>query len=350
MTDELIDLMQTFPANGKAIYDGLVKLKLVHANGFSLLLPELIVIDIDGWKWFQPKFFSACLISFSENAAYGQFNVDTDRGARLFIGITKDRFVRHYADRSQIYRCRIAGPTALEDFATGTCTVEKDSNIQLRLFHHTLPATIDKIRECGYFLGSPWNIQGNKKLENVAYAYFTSLPVIQSDNDLRHIAMASDAKIHLLPTNGTSRRDVITIDVYRQSTCDRRASMEVIVPAELVASQHIWRHAPHGEPVYYEVSHSSIARIGLLPGRALPFADHQIKPVGDEIKRFDYVVLGDADDPEGIVAPYDEEHTQDLFLIENCSAETFFDFWDRHANTDQFGGRPLELHRFEGHD
>ncbi|MDP2830007.1 MAG: hypothetical protein Q8O37_15555 [Sulfuricellaceae bacterium] len=71
MTDELIDLMQTFPANGKAIYDGLVKLKLVHANGFSLLLPELIVINIDGWKWFQPKFFSACMISFAENAAYG---------------------------------------------------------------------------------------------------------------------------------------------------------------------------------------------------------------------------------------------------------------------------------------
>jgi len=179
MTDSKTDLMHALPTYGEAVYDGLIKLKLVHANGFSLILPDLIAIEIDGWKWFQPKFFSPCLISIAgEDSAYCQLNVDTDTEARVFIGITKDRFVRHFADGSQVYRCQVSGPVALNGFATGKCTVDEETNIQLQLFHHTLPATIAAIKDCGYFLGSPWNVQGNKKLENVSYAYFTGLSAI----------------------------------------------------------------------------------------------------------------------------------------------------------------------------
>lgn len=348
MTDSKIDLMRTFPTYGEAVYSGLIKLRLVHSDGFSLVLPELIVIEIDGWKWFQPKFFSPCLISLlEEDNAYCQLNVDTDTDARLFIGLTKDQLVRHSVDGSQVYKCRVSGPVALDGFASGKCAVDEDSNIQLQLFHHTLPATIDVIRDCGYFLGSPWNVQGNKKLENVAYAYFTSLPAIQSDDDLRRIAMASDGKIHLLPTNSNSERDIVTVNVYRQSTCDRRSSMAVYIATDLIAPQHVWRHAPQGLPVYYEVCHPSIARVGLQPGHVLRFSDGHISPASDEIKRFSYVVLGDADDPAGLVAPYDEEHTRSLFLIENCGDQTFFDFWVKQANTDQFSGRSVELQHFE---
>lgn len=344
--DQPIDLMQSFPATGEAIYDGFIKMKLVHAKGISLFLPELIVININGWKWFQPKFFSSCLLSFLENGGYGQFNVDTDTGERLFIGITKDRFIRHFDDSSHLYECRISGPFELELAASGTCMVDEERNIILRLFHHTSPSTVDIIQECGYFQGSSWNIQGNKKLVNVEYVYLTNLPAIRCEDDLRSIAMAADAKIYLLPTNGTLPHDLVMIDVYRQSTWDRRASLEVNVPAELISSQHIRYHAPHGEPVYYEVSHPNIARIGILPGKVLPLVGHQIRPIGDEIKRFEYVILGDADDPQGLVAPYDEEHTHALFQIEDCAKENFFDFWKRNANTDQIKGRSPELQQF----
>jgi hypothetical protein len=348
MSDKNTDLMHNFPTYGEAAYSGLIKLKLVHADGFSLILPELIVIEIDGWKWFQPKFFSPSLISIlDEGNAYCQFNVDTDTDARLFIGLTKDQLLRQYVDGSQVYKCQVSGPAALDGFASGKCNVDENSDIKLQLFHHTLPETISKIRDCGYFLGSPWNVQGNKKLVNVAYAYFTSLPAIQSDDDLRRIAMASDGKIHLLPTNATSNRDIVTVDVYRQSTWDRRSSMTVFVATDLIGPQHVWRHAPQGLPVYYEVCHPSISRVGLQPGQVLRISGDQIDPAGDELKRFSYVVLGDADDPNGLVAPYDEEHTRSLFHIENCGDQTFFDFWVTHANTDQFSGRSVELQHFE---
>lgn len=341
------DLMHTFPVSGMNNYDGLIKLKLLHGKGFSLFLPDVLVIDIDGWKWFQPKFFSACQLSFLDDAGYAQLNVDADTQVRLFIAFTKDRFVRNYPDKSQLYRCRVSSPVALGCFSTGTCTVDDDSNIRLQLFHHTLPETVDKILSSGHFLASPWNIQGNKKLVNVGYAYFTLLPGIEDEDDLRSIAMASDAKIYLRPTNSTSNRDVVSIDVYRQSTWDRRASIQVAVPVEIISSQHVWRHAPHGDAVYYEVSHSRIARIGLQPGKVLPFSDQQITPVGDEIKYFDCVVLGDADEPDGLTAPYDEQNTRALFQIENCDSESFFDFWARNSNTDQVSGRNPDLQLFE---
>lgn len=343
----IIDLMDTFPARGKPTTDGLIKMKLAHAHGFTVLLPDVLLVNFNGeWKWFQPKFFTACLMSFLDKQAYGQLGIDLDEQLRLLVGFTKDRCVRRFSDGSQLYECRIAGPVDLEDHSTGTCTVSDEHNIVLDLFHHTLPETVDLIRESGHFRASTWNIQGSRALSNVGYAYFTSLPAIRLDDDLRAIAMASDGKIELCPTNAKSRQDLVVINVYRQSTLDRRATIKVSVPAEIVASQHIYRHAPQGQPVYFESCHPAIARVGLQPNRVITFDGSRLCPVGDELKRFDYVVLGDADNPEGLAAPYDEENTQSTFLIERCNDETFFDFWERSANSDHVTGRTVELMRF----
>lgn len=118
------------------------------------------------------------------------------------------------------------------------------------------------------------------------------------------------------------------------------------MPAEIIASQHIYRHAPKGQPVYFENCRPAIARVGLQPGRVIPFDGGRLCPVGDETKRFHYVVLGDADTSAGLTAPYDEENTQSTFLIERCENETFFDYWERNANSDQVTGRSVERIRF----
>lgn len=88
-----MDLMDAFPAyvGEKKSYEGFIKVKLVHARGFSVLLPDLVFAEIDGWRWFQPQYFSPCLLSFQDDAVYAQLNVDTDNGARLFVGFTGDR-------------------------------------------------------------------------------------------------------------------------------------------------------------------------------------------------------------------------------------------------------------------
>jgi len=338
-------MMDSFPAGGRPTYEGLIKVKLAHARGASVLLPDLIALDLGRPFCYQPKFFTASLMSFLGEGAYAQFGLDTDTGAPLTVGFTRDQLVRHCLDGAQIYRCRVAGPENLRKFAAGTCAISDNGEVTLDLFHHTAPATVDKIKHCGYFIGSKWNIQGTRELSNVAYAYFTSLPAIRCDEDLQHIAMASSGQIHLLPTNARSLSAAIGIEVYRQSTFDRRATISVSVPAEFVAPQHVYRHSPHGEPDYFEICHPAIARVGLAPRCVIPFRDGQLISAGGELKRFDYVVLGDADTASGLTAPYNEEETESLFFIERCPSETFFDFWTRNANTDQTSGRAVEMQR-----
>lgn len=338
----LENLMNTFQARGVAI-DGLIKMKLAHAAGFSVLIPDILVAQFQGeWKWFQPKFFTACLLGFLDGQAYGLLSVEPSEDLRLLVRMTQAGFVRRFDDGSQLYRCKIDGSRNLGDHCTGTCSVSDDFGISLDLFHHTLPDTVRAIQESGHFRPSAWNIQGTRELSNVGYAYFTSLPEIRSDRDLQAIAMASDGRIAFLPTNATSRREAVVIEVYRQNTMNRRASIGVKIPAEIIAPQHIYRHAPAGSLVYYECCHPEITRVGLKPGHVIAFDGTQLNVGGDELKRFDYVVLGDADTREGLIAPYDEENTASTFLFERCPDQTFFEFWRKHSNSDQVTGKTIE--------
>lgn len=335
----------------EGVVEGLIKLKLIHAQGFSLLLPELLVAEVGGWKWYQPKFFTACLLHYLDGFAICNLWIDlSEEPPRLSIQFTSGQLVRKFEDGSHLYSCFISGASDLAAIATGTCTVSDDNDLLLDLFHHTTPEYRKAIEESGHFRSSQWNVQGTKKLENVGYAYFTSLPVIQTEHDLQRIAMASDEQIVLMPTNARSWADAVSIRVYRENTWNRRATLKVSVPASAVASQHVYRHAPRGEVVYFELCHPEIFRVGLVPGAVLPFEGGRAQPVLNDLKRFDYVVLGDADTAIGLEAPYDEENTKALFIVERCPDESIFDFWRRNANTDQFNGREFERMLFEPPD
>ena len=159
--------------------------------------------------------------------------------------------------------------------------------------------------------------------------------------------MASDGEIAFLPTNSRSIDDAIRLKVYRESTTNRTATLKVTVSADAIASQHVYLHARYGCPVHYEICHPEILRVGLVPGAVLSLAGDFALPVANDLKRFNYVVLGDADTSDGLTAPYDEEDTQQLFLLERCDGETIFDFWKRNANSDLHDGRDVERMTFE---
>lgn len=341
------ELLATIRARA-GVVEGLIKLKLIHAQGFSLLLPELLVADIDGCKWYQPKFFTACLLHYHDGFAVGNLWIDlSEEPPRLSIQFTSGQLVHKFEDGSHLYSCFISGAPDLAAIATGTCTIGDDNDLRLDLFHHTTPESRKAIEESGHFRSSSWNVQGTKKLENIGYVYFTSLQVIQTERDLQRIAMASDAQIVLMPTNARSWADAVPIRVNRESTWNRRATLKVSVPASAIASQHLYRHTPRGEVVHFEICHPEIFRVGLTPGAILPFEGGRVQPVLKSLKRFDYVVLGDADSAIGLEAPYDEENTKALFIIERCPVESFFDFWKRNANTEQSNGREFERMAFE---
>lgn len=341
-----MDLLDRPPLGRDAkSYEGLVKLKLLHAQGFTVLLPDVLAI---GSHWFQARFFTAPLLSYLPEGQCCQFSFELDDETRLLVRFTGDRLLSHQPDGSSVYRCRIEGPPSLELRADGECELDANGNIALWLFHHTEPATLEAIRASGHFRGSPWNIQGTaKKLVNIQYAYFTSLPRIASDRDLERIAMSSKGLIRLTRTNAP--KDVILLKVYRESTANRRASMRVLIPAHLLASQHVYYEAPHGGIVYYSVCHPEIFRVGLSPGHALTLSGDHVTPLATDIKRFDYVVLGDADTRTGLRAPYDEEQTSAIFKIERMEpGSDLFTLWRRHANTDRFSGYAVETATFRG--
>jgi hypothetical protein len=328
------------------VVDGFVKLKLVHAAGTSLLLPDLLAADIGGMRWFQPKFFTAPLLSFLDGFAVADFGIDITNGPPLSVRVCSGGYVGTLSDCSQVFRCLISGPPNFAQYSDGTCSAEAGGDFLLELFHHTTDASAEAIRASAHFRGSAWNVQGTRKLKNVAYAYFTSVRRVSSEEDLKRIAMASSGYIALRKTNATSSSDVIRLEVYRESTLNRTATLSVSVPSSLVASQHVYRHAPRGQAVYYEACNPYIYRVGLQPNTVAPFENGLLAVPELDRQRFDYMVLGDADTDEGLIAPYDEEETKSLLHIEACAGQTFFDFWRAHANTDQVAGREPQLLTF----
>lgn len=343
-TVEIPDLVAKLstPKAGVVSYEGYIKFKLVHAYGKSLFLPDLLVINFGRIRWFQPRFFCPPMLSFFDEGDWGWFQFEVNKEVKVQVFVCTSRLVRTYADGSFLYRCRVEGPPTLRKLSTGACTVDDSYRIWLDLFHHTTGKAGSMIRQSQHFLGSRWNYQGTKKLENVEYVYFTSLSEIKSRQDLISIGMASDGEIHLQTSTGFIQ---VTIPVYREDTNNRRYTIKMSIPAEAIAPQHVWKQAPIGEFVFYEVSHPAIFRVGLEPGTTLPFENGIVDPSRARVKGFDYAVLGDGTTAEGLKAPYDEENTKDLFKFERC--EDPLAFWRENANTDHYTGRVVEKQVFE---
>ena len=214
----------------------------------------------------------------------------------------------------------------------------------LGVFHHTKPDTVTMIRTSGDLWSSSWNLQGTRQLVNVAYTYFTSLPRIVCEADLRRIAMASEGKLLLQTTSQRIVEDVLELKVYRSSTKDRTATIPFDLPCRFVAPPHLYFHMPAGAaPAYFEIVGPEILRVGLHPGATLPFEGREIRPRPTDLKRFEYVILGDTSTKAGLAAPYDEEETTQVTHIEKLDQGLdLFQFWLAHRNTDQVSGREFE--------
>jgi hypothetical protein len=140
---------------------------------------------------------------------------------------------------------------------------------------------------------------------------------------------------------------LLDIVVYRESTRNRTAVLTFRVDATALASQHMWRHSPPNQAVFFEIAGPFIQRVGMSPGNVLPFIEDTI-PAPSSLKTFDYAVIGDARIKSGLAAPFDEENTRHLLKIERVPAPSnLFTFWREHATTDLFGSKDVALREFE---
>lgn len=328
-------------------FEGLVKLRLGHAVFGSMLLPELIFAKLGGWRFYQPSFFGPPILGFNVEPGLhvSRFNVDVGSPRetnlnRLIIAIRSDGLIRRYYDGAQLYRCVIEGPSRLLRYSAGRCLPRTDGDFDLFLSHITNPDAFAGIRCSGALRSSRWNLQGTRELANVAYAYLTSLPSIGSEEDLRRIAMSSDGVIRFQTTSSCAREATLELTVYRESTTGRTARLPATVATNLIAPPHLLIHRPLGDQAYYEVVGPEIYRVGLQPGAALAYASATVTADPALLKRFDYVVVGDASTLDGLAAPYDEEETSEVVHVEKLDVSVdLFDFWQSNQNSDQISDR-----------
>lgn len=255
-------------------------------------------------------------------------------------------------------RVYLYGPADLTVKATGTWKDGPNGELLLRLFHHTTNDARTGILSSRTFRSSAWNIQGNKKLSNISYVYFTSLDSIKTREDLAAIAMSPNRLLHLrrdgsvIPTPVPSNwkqtdlaQDILEVEVYWSAPEKRNSPIEVDVPAILLAPGHVWRHS-EGLVVNYEVSRPAIFRVGVEPGRTVPVATDGtiVRPPG--FKQFGYMVIGDATTLDGLRAPYDEENTSYTFQIQDGDIAPL-EFWFENANKPLYDKLSADVQEFD---
>lgn len=329
-------------------HQGFIKLRLVHARGRSLLLPDQIVVRGTGTFWLQPQWFYASMLMV-DGPGYTALHIAVANrwGSDLVVRVEVrgDDYVTSFTDRSQIYRCTIYGPPNLDRYKAGRARVRTNGGIDLRLYHHTRKATKPLILASKQIRPSAWNFQGTKELANCGYAYFTSLDRIETEIDLRRIAMSGRGHIPLrLDQSPTGAPPDVVLEVYRERAENRTGRIPLWVPAEHVSPSHIYEH--HTAVVEYEVAHPWIYRVGLEPSAAYDFIGDRAAPDQNGLKRFDYIVIGDCTTKSGLAAPYDEDVTGETFEIQDLGDRTVFQFWQEHSNQDLLGGN-IEKQEFQ---
>lgn len=345
---------------GNNSYEGFIKCKLAHANFGSVVVPDFLFVGKRGQHWLQPLSFGPPFLSKFESECQCRFSVDIAGGQRLMVKLASSGYINTFADGSELYKCVISGPPELSKHYSGKSRLLDGHAPFVTLYHHTSNSNRQSIKRSGVFRPSDWNIQGTeKKLLNIGYVYFTPLPQIANIDDLNLIAMASDGELHLIvddfqpppiATQETIKEDsdcILRLRVSRASTHDRTARLTFEIETSLLNSQHLLRHAPKYEPVWYEIIMPFIQRVGLQPGAQLRFSSHVIMDSEVSAKRFDYAVIGDARTVDGLAAPFNEENTSYIFKFEQLQKESgLLRFWFKYGNSDQYSGVNVEMAQF----
>jgi len=330
------------------LVDGVIKVKLVHGRGKSFFLPDMVFVQSSvAWHWLQPQFFSPVVFAYDDGDAFASLRLDLSPEIQINVGIRKSNLIARLDDQSFLYHCQVSASTKIAEDFLGQCHQRSDGGFDVKLFHHTNERALAAIQDSGHLRGSSWNLQGSKRLANIEYIYFTNLLAIRNEEDLISIAMTDKARIFLRPDHSEDLADAVEIKVYRATTNERQATIALHVPCEMLASQHIWLHDDRPRPAYYEIVGPRIFRAGITPGTVAPFADGRLLRTVDE-KRFHYAVVGDALTHAGLLAPFDEELTQEILQIDSPPVgQDIFDTWIANANLPLYHPDTVEQAQFQ---
>ena len=337
------DVLQT-----SRIKHGYLKCRLVHMRDRSFILPDVIMASGLQRQFFSPQFFYPNRIAFfgdDGSADVCRFVVEAIGRVDLEVAFFKRGLVKQCSDGSFIYKCAFK---TVDDvaFPTGQGSWRRRGNtFELALYHHTDDAGYEGIRGSGELWSSPWNIQGAKRLNNIGYGYFTSLERIRHELHLKEIAMSEAGVAHFLPTNAPMNAQFAhAIPVPQQNAGDRNRRLRFWVDTETISPSHIWLHRPMDQPAYYEIVLPKVFRVGVHPGETLPFKGTSLAVPEASTKSLPYVIVGDADNDAGLIAPYNEEETLQLAKVDYTpEGIEIIERWHQQQNTLMFDDIEVEL-------
>ncbi len=329
---------------------GYIKCKLAHTENASVIIPDQIFFDWDGQlRWVQPFNFMPCILAKEKGYIVCDVFFDISCGYAARARFFDSDFVRNYDDGSQLYRCKLLVPDDIGAHAIGVAVQREGFEIALQIFHHTKPETAVLIQQSEVLLGSHWNIQGNKELNDSDHVYFTPLHELKVNNDLEKVAMSNEARITLMRDGfnppgvlfpgweNAYKNDFLIMEVYREQVINRCATLEFWVPVEFIAPHHVIKHTPPNNIVYYEISTPFIHRVQIEKGASLKFSGADIT-TDQKVVFHEQVVIGDGRTLDGLLAPFDEENTSQRFEIQKPDpGKTILAFWFDHANENLFG-------------
>lgn len=325
---------------------GYIKCKLVHNKFYSIVIPDQVYLDSGGkLYWIQPLYFSPSSIAAFDEYRICTLSIDISHGEKLTIEFKNDGLVSKLDDGSMLYSCTIKGPRYLHRYVTGSAKIT-NGNPYIKLHHHTTQEAKKNIQGSNEYWSSNWNIQGTKETSNISYLYLTALPSIQCNDDLREIAMSSEGELAFrVDQNFTNKPDLV-LDVYRESTINRTATLSHWVESSLLATQPCFRHTPPVGAVYHQVVCPFVHRLGVESGATIKIDGGVLLPNSSKI--LDYAVVGDARTISGLAAPYDEEETEEILKVEIINgAQDITGFWMKNPNTNQFDNKDIEEAQFE---
>lgn len=328
---------------------GYLKCRLVHMKDRSFVLPDVLMAKGRPREFFSPQFFYPNRIAFfggDGSADFCKFVAVVIGKVDLEIAFFRGGIVKRCSDGSFIYECAFKSVDEAVCFPAGQGIWRRRNNtFELALYHHTDDTGHAGIRKSGEFWSSPWNIQGAKKLSNISYGYFTSLKRIEHEFHLMEIAMSGMGFAHFLRTEAPASAEFATaIPVPLQTARDRNRTLRFWVDTEIISPSHVWMHRPMVCDAYYEVVLPKVFRIGVKPGRTLPFLGTRLAVPPQSVKFLSYVIVGDADREDGLIAPFNEEETLHLAKIDVIPDDMeIIERWYRQQNTMMFEGIDVEL-------
>lgn len=347
MAPPIIDFSQALRgANG--IKRGFFKCRLVHMPDRSFVLPDVLLSSEMKGEFYAPKFFTPNQIAFfgdDGSADFCRLTLELLNGNDVDVAFFRRDLVKACSDGSFIYKCAFS-PKVKKGLPEACGRWRRNGKtFELLLYHHTNATAEIGIRDSRELWSSSWNIQGSKRLENVSYGYFTSLPKIRNEFHLQKVAMSQFGVSHFLPTNAPySAEFAAALPVPNRTPTDMGRSLAFWIDMETISPSHIWLHRPWSRPAYYEVVLPHVYRVGVTPGYRIPLGGNRLAIDPGQAKLLKYVVVGDASTPEGLAAPYNEENTPLVAKIDEVpTGSEIIGRWHEKQNSDLYPTMGVEL-------